>query len=556
MKFSNILLYINTVKHLRLMQLIYRIKNYVLGIFLSEDMKFQKIESGSLSRNFHIFISELDEDEDYLSRFNVNEILANHITLLHKTEELNGKYVYPNESVLWNYTLQYFEWSIPIAIQYIRTNDNSWIELYKRLFINWTKENSEYTWRPYPVSLRIRNLLISVEIIGTALENEFLCLFYSVIYQQYDYLKSHLEKQLLANHYLENLITLVICSNLFDECKKHEIYCWELLKELKEEILADGMHFELSPMYHKIVLEDLIRVYISERGCSSDFLAKIRQYIIQMTCAMLSLENGFKRTPHFNDSANNIAKTKGQLAGAVRSLIDDVEFNDAEREFKYAGYYKFYDNINGKRISVIYDAGIPGPSYNPGHAHNDCLSFELAIDGIPLFVNCGTATYVGGVLRDFFRSTEAHNTISINGTEQSQCWSRHRVARRGSGRALSVRPNGVDSIIKDYKGNVAKRNLELHGKMIKIREKAIGNNSACMYSYLHISPEFDLVENDGRLDIYMSNQLICNINPIGYTYHIKDVPFSTDFEKIETCKEIVFNSSFGEELNGYNIIFV
>lgn len=35
-----------------------------------------------------------------------------------------------------------------------------------------------------------------------------------------------------------------------------------LKTQVNEQVLDDGMHFELSPMYQKIVLEDLMRAAI------------------------------------------------------------------------------------------------------------------------------------------------------------------------------------------------------------------------------------------------------------------------------------------------------
>ena len=45
----------------------------------------------------------------------------------------------------------------------------------------------------------------------------------------------------------------------FKEPGVYDDYKSRLLEELEEQILPDGMHYERSPMYHKIVLEDLMR---------------------------------------------------------------------------------------------------------------------------------------------------------------------------------------------------------------------------------------------------------------------------------------------------------
>ncbi|TIQ17227.1 heparinase II/III-family protein, partial [Mesorhizobium sp.] len=54
------------------------------------------------------------------------------------------------------------------------------------------------------------------------------------------------------------------------------------------------------------------------------------------------------------------------------------------------------------------------------HGHADALSLTLCVDGEPVLVDPGTWLYgSGGVWRDWFRSTPAHNTLNIEGKSQS-----------------------------------------------------------------------------------------------------------------------------------------
>jgi uncharacterized heparinase superfamily protein len=59
------------------------------------------------------------------------------------------------------------------------------------------------------------------------------------------------------------------------------------------------------------------------------------------------------------------------------------------------------------------------PSY--GHGHADALSFMLQADGRDVFIDPGTYTYTGDPdWRRYFRSTEAHNTVTVNNSDQSR----------------------------------------------------------------------------------------------------------------------------------------
>ena len=53
-----------------------------------------------------------------------------------------------------------------------------------------------------------------------------------------------------------------------------------------------------------------------------------------------------------------------------------------------------------------------------GHAHNDALSIELWVEGQQVFVDPGTPCYTSDLeSRDLFRSTAAHNTAEVDGSE-------------------------------------------------------------------------------------------------------------------------------------------
>ena len=52
------------------------------------------------------------------------------------------------------------------------------------------------------------------------------------------------------------------------------------------------------------------------------------------------------------------------------------------------------------------------------------------MDGVPLLVDTGTSTYAPGPVRDYERSTAAHNTVEVDGTDSTEVWGAFRAARR------------------------------------------------------------------------------------------------------------------------------
>ena len=85
--------------------------------------------------------------------------------------------------------------------------------------------------------------------------------------------------------------------------------------------------------------------------------------------------------------------------------------------------------IHNDKLKITVDAGDIAPKYISGHGHCDALSFELYYDGIPVIVNSGTHQYQTKY-RKYFRGTSAHNTLCIDGGEQSEIWGEHRTGRQ------------------------------------------------------------------------------------------------------------------------------
>jgi hypothetical protein len=109
-------------------------------------------------------------------------------------------------------------------------------------------------------------------------------------------------------------------------------------------------------------------------------------------------------------------------------LGQPVSYQAGALSLPSAGYSGFHAPERGDRFVI--DCGELGPDYQPGHAHCDLLSYELDLDGIPLVVDSGVSGYDGDPLREYMRSTRAHNTVSVEGRDQHEMWGTFRVARR------------------------------------------------------------------------------------------------------------------------------
>jgi len=92
--------------------------------------------------------------------------------------------------------------------------------------------------------------------------------------------------------------------------------------------------------------------------------------------------------------------------------------------------------------------GQPCPPDLPAHAQADCLTFELAIDGERVVVDPGTSVYGSGPQRAWERSTRAHNTITVDGTDQTEVWGSFRAGRLAHATLHRAEEAGDDVVIE------------------------------------------------------------------------------------------------------------
>lgn len=511
-------LYWNTVKSLKPVQIRCQIENRICRDRKKKYLDRVKGLKGPESQNeMKLLIPELDCSPGYLQRFHVDGLLRNEVELLHESHKIEKEWHAADASHLWNYNLHYLEFLIPLAVKYTDTGEERYFLKWEEFMDSWLKQPSADSFEPYTISMRIPNLLICLELLREKLRNtELKSRVMTSIYQQYRYLLQTQERALLANHYFENLKTIVISSLLFRELDIYHKYFDLFLKEIEEQVLPDGLHFERSLMYHKIILEDILRVYTAlgsgqHKGDAEKLISAIRR----MASAMMNLEQGFERTPLFNDAANNVSKDKGALLQAIvvhfanrgdacrkgNVISENICGQEAAGNFEASGYYKL---CHGE-AALLFDCGEIGPSYMGGHAHCDCLSFELSINEKVLFVNSGTGQYQGE-LRPFFRSTAAHNTIMIDDREQSELWGEHRAARRIKKIRCENRGNILTGRFQSCRGDFFRRSLSWkkgNEKILMIRDdfKAHDAGRHMARQFLHLAPGFCYRRNEKQVEV-------------------------------------------------------
>jgi Heparinase II/III-like protein/Heparinase II/III N-terminus len=229
-----------------------------------------------------------------------------------------------------------------------------------------------------------------------------------------------------------------------------------LMSELERHVRPDGVYFEQSSYYQRYTADFYTHFYILSRANDTAPIVEVKLKALLDHLMYITRPDG--TTPFFGDddggrlsalderAANDFRATLSTGAAlfgradykyVAESAAEEtlwllgpkgLEAFDAirarppaqgSRAFKDGGYYLMRDGWTKHSNYMLIDCG-PHGTLNCGHAHADALSFEMAARGRTLLVDPGTYTYTGSAeLRDYFRSTAAHNTLTIDGQSSS-----------------------------------------------------------------------------------------------------------------------------------------
>ena len=411
---------------------------------------------------------------------------------------------------LWRYNLHYFDYIHDSRLSFDTTSE---------LISDWIARNpvgNADAWEPYTVSLRIVNWIrrFLKPDIRSSVPSHWL----SSLYQQTQWLEQNIEYHILANHYLKNGKALFFAGMYFNGAEADgwlRLGSAILRKEADEQILEDGGHYERSPMYHSIILWDYLDALNLIRSSADFFDPELNEYLeIKTRLALeflhdICLPDG--RIPLFNDSAFGIAAEPIDIWRYAYNLMNYVpsrSVNGLNTIQKAASGYFVMHHMSDK---MVLDCGIIGPDYQPGHAHCDTLSYELALDGKTVFVDSGVHDYENSPTRRYARSTAAHNTVVVDGMEQSEVWGTFRVARRAAPitaklEKLSESQCRFEGSHDGYRrlggGVVHTRTVDYDASLgWSVCDHVSGGGTHQVQSHIHIHPDFRATLQDATVTI-------------------------------------------------------
>ena len=249
-----------------------------------------------------------------------------------------------------------------------------------------------------------------------------------------------------------------LCPELSDS-PKWQRQGWKIvLEEAERQVRPDGFHFEQSNYYHVYALDMFLHAALlasrNEVAIPEGFertLDKMLEAQLLMSQAGVSPRFGDddggrlfdprrNRVEHLLDplAIGAVLFGRGDFKAAAGGLREEMvwlvgaegverfdqlskpELMPRSTALTDSGIYVMAGAPTGKTVQLVIDAGAQG-AIAAGHGHADALSIQLSQSGRELLIDPGTCEYVGkDNTRDRFRGTAAHNTIQVDGRDQSE----------------------------------------------------------------------------------------------------------------------------------------
>jgi len=199
-----------------------------------------------------------------------------------------------------------------------------------------------------------------------------------------------------------------------------------LLAQMKKQVYPDGVHHELSPSYHSYSLAKFYQSYdvSSKLGKSTP-----KDYVDQlelMTEYLMYISSPSRETPPTNDAYRNNIRAEMQFGTENFNRQDMLYIATEGKEgilpkftsahYPWAGQSAMRSGWESDDWYLFFDAGPTGVN----HQNEDKLNFDISVYGRRFLSDAGITSYVFDKWRSFFTSTQAHNTIIIDGEGQKR----------------------------------------------------------------------------------------------------------------------------------------
>ncbi len=211
-----------------------------------------------------------------------------------------------------------------------------------------------------------------------------------------------------------------------------------LEREILKQFLSDGVGAEQSPTYAAFSLEWFALAGIAAESAGAPFSDAYRERARAAMDFLTAITDDGKDVPRIGDDDEGrvlgfapnhyVAFVCGLTWGWLRAApIAKAGLTN----FWSGGYSVLRESTTRGTWLAVFDHGPLGYLSIAAHGHADALSLWLHWGEEPILVDAGTYLYhAGGQARDQMRGTKVHNTLAVEGADQSRIagafnWSRH-----------------------------------------------------------------------------------------------------------------------------------
>ena len=469
-----------------------------------------------------------------------------------------------------------------LGFAYFITKDERYAIEFKKLILDWIEKNPPLygiNWfSGLEISLRLISWIFTLYFFRDSKEinnDHFFSKIFKILFQHAYYLRYFYTKRAL-NHAVGELFGVYLFSKIFEEIKLIKKWEKKFFKKLKKQIILqvrpDGIDVEQSVNYHKFVLEFFSLfaflnpnlIYESE----GILIEKMFDYLLHCVKPdshfpligdvddgkVLFLTN-FKENKFFDLlNMGSILFRKNELKFITKKIsplsillfgekgiktfneLDSIEPNKKFEYFDKSGYFIIRNNWTEYASYLFVDFGRFGP-LGAAHSHSDITNIIFSYNGKNIFIDSGNYSYNRSWKeRKYFRSSKAHNILSINNKNQAQSigwfsWEKkpkikRKVNLKNSEVELSCIHNG-------YKGFLVKRQIITNKNLdeLIIKDTVFQSNSKFdedpynIDLYFHFNKDINLkvekssvqIDNELLLTVKSNQQFSMNIQKSFYS---------------------------------------
>ena len=213
------------------------------------------------------------------------------------------------------------------------------------------------------------------------------------------------------NHRTLELYALAVVALAFEDDELLALAIAELDRNLAEDFLPDGVHRECSTHYHMIALRSFAGLRENARRHGVALPVTFDERLARASAFARHCCRPDGTIPALSDADSGDYTHLLELLGAQPGGERHASFPDG-------GYFIQRSGWDAGARFLIFDCG---PLGDGGHGHYDLLSFEACAGARTLIVDPGRFTYSEEPpnLRRWFKGTAAHNTVCVDGLDQT-----------------------------------------------------------------------------------------------------------------------------------------